>query len=251
MKNALIFSFVLFSISLLAQQTEGTIFYTQSIKLDIELPEGQEHLRDMIPSTSDQSKVLHFTPVMSMYKDVDGSSDVTEINEESEGTEMQVKIVSGSADNRLLKNLDNKNFVNSRDFLGKKFLIKGDLVASKWKITGEQKKILDFVCQKAVLTEDTTVTEAWFTTQIPVANGPDLYGNLPGMILMMSMEEGKKTITATEVKFEKVNSAFFEKPTKGKKVSKEEFKQIQEEKIKEMGGGNGRTVIRMEIDDRG
>ena len=124
-------------------------------------------------------------------------------------------------------------------------------VLSRFKSAKEQKQILDFVCQKAIYTKDTMVVEAWFTPQIPIANGPDLHGQLPGMILMVSMENGKRTITATEVKFEKIDSILLEKPTKGKKISQAEFKKIQEEKMKEMGGGNGRTVIRIEIDDRG
>lgn len=251
MKYSLLFSFIFLTTYLFGQSTEGIIFYTESVKLDIELPEGQEHLRKMIPSTSDQTKALYFTPNLSMYKDVEGSDGVTEINQESEGTQMQVKIVSGSADNRLLKDLANKNFVNSRDFLGKRFLIKGDLAETKWKITGEQKQILGYVCQKATNTKDSTVVEAWFTPQIPISNGPDLHGALPGMILMVSLENGRRTITATEVKFEKIDTALLEKPTKGKKVSLKEFQKIQKEKMKEMGSKNGRTVIRMEVDDRG
>lgn len=251
MKNVFIFFAFLLNFNLIAQETEGTIYYTQSIKLDIELPKGQEHLRDLIPSSSDQTKALYFTADKSMYKDIGGSSGVTEINEESDGTEMQVKIVSGSADNRLLKNMADNKMVNQRDFLGKKFLIKGKLPEMTWKITGEQKKVLDFVCQKAVYTKDTMTTIAWFTSQIPLSNGPDVYGQLPGMILELSMEEGKRTITATEVKFGAIDKTVLETPTKGKKVSSEEFKKIQKEKMKEMGSSNGRTVIRMEVDDRG
>jgi len=251
MKNVFfLFAFFL-NLNLSAQQTEGTIFYTQSIKLDIELPEGQEHLRDMIPSSSDQTKALYFTAEKSMYKDVDGSDGVTEINQESEGAQMQVKIVAGSADNRLLKDIANNKMVDQRDFLGKKFLIKGDIPEMTWKITGEQKKILDFVCQKAVYTKDTMTTIAWFTPQIPLSNGPDTYGKLPGMILEMNMEDGRRTISATKVELGVIDKAVLETPSKGKKVTREEFKKIQEEKMKEMGSGNGRTVIRMEVDDRG
>lgn len=251
MKNVFILFAFLLSLNLNAQQTEGTIYYTQSIKLDIELPEGQEHLRDLIPSSSDQNKVLYFTSDKSMYKDGEGANGVTEINQESEGNEMQVKIVNGSADNRLLKDLAENKMVDQRDFLGKKFLIKGELAELKWKITGEQKKVLDFVCQKAQFTKDSVTTIAWFTPQIPLANGPDVYGQLPGMILEMSMEEGKRTITATKVEFGEINQEVLAVPSKGKKVSREEFKQIQEEKMKEMGSSNGRTVIRMEIEERG
>jgi len=149
MKNLLILFAFLLSLNLTAQQTEGTIYYTQSIKLE-------EHLRDLIPSSSDQNKVLYFTADKSMYKDGEGANGVTEINEESDGTEMQVKIVNGSADNRLLKDLAENRMVDQRDFLGKKFLIKGALSELKWKITGEQKKVLDFVCQKAQFTKEIT-----------------------------------------------------------------------------------------------
>jgi len=65
------------------------------------------------------------------------------------------------------------------------------------------------------------------------------------------MEKGKRTITATKVEFGEIDKAILVTPAKGKKVTREAFKQIQEEKMKEMGSGNGRTVIRMEIDDRG
>ncbi len=251
MKNVFFLFAFLLSLNLIAQQTEGTIYYTQSIKLDIELPEGQEHLRDLIPSSSDQTKALYFTADKSMYKDVGDSGGLTEINQESDGTEMQVKIVSGSADNRLLKDLANNKMVDQRDFLGKNFLIKGAIPEMTWKITGEQKKVLDFVCQKAVQTKDSMTTIAWFTPQIPLSNGPDVYGQLPGMILELIMEDGKRTITATEVNFEPIDKTILETPTKGKKVSREAFKKIQEEKMKEMGSSNGRTVIRMEVDDRG
>lgn len=251
MKNVIFLFACLFSLNLVAQQTEGTIYYTQSIKLDIELPKGQEHLRDMIPSSSDQPKVLYFTADKSMYKDGDGSNGVTEINEESDGMEMQVKIVAGSADNRLLKDLSNDKMVDQRDFLGKKFLINGNILDMEWKITGEQKKILDFVCQKATYTKDTVTTIAWFTPQIPISNGPDVYGQLPGMILELNMEEGRRTIIADKVDLGKIDQEVLATPNKGKKVNREEFNKIQEEKMKEMGSSNGRTVIRMEVDDRG
>ncbi len=239
------------AINLFAQQTEGTIYFTESVKLDIDLPEGQEHLRAMIPATSDKTKALYFTSTQSMYKDIDGADGNTEINHESEGTEMQINIVSSSADNKLLKDFESNELIDQRDFLGKKFLINGEIEPIEWKITGQQKNILDFVCQEATCSKDDKVVTAWFTPTIPVSNGPDSFGQLPGMILAVSMDEGKRTITATKVDFEPIDKEILTKPKKGKKISKEAFQKIQEEKLKEMGGESGTTVIRMEIDDRG
>lgn len=251
MKNLIFYLFLFATINCFAQQTEGTIYYTESIKLDIELPEGQEHLKAMIPTSSDQTKALYFTPSKSMYKDLDGNDGNTEINHESEGTEMQINIVSGSSDNKLLKDFDTKEMIDQRDFLGKKFLITGEIAEMDWKITGQQKKILDFVCQEATTSNEEEIITAWFAPQIPLSNGPDAYGQLPGMILEVSMEDGKRTIVATKIEFGTVAEELLVTPKKGKKITREGFQKVQEEKLKEMGGGTSRTVIRMEVDDRG
>jgi len=239
------------TLNLLAQQTEGTVYYTESIKLDIDLAEGQEHLRDLIPSSNDQTKALYFTPTKSMYKDISANDGNTEINHESEGSETQIKIVSGSSDNQLLKDFDAKKMIDQRDFLGKKFLITSEILEMDWKITGNQKKVLDFVCQEATTIQEDKEIIVWFAPQIPLSNGPDAYGQLPGMILEVSSEEGKRTITATKIEFGPINKEILIAPKKGKKVSREDFRAIQKEKIKEMGGQEGRTVIRMEFDERG
>lgn len=247
-----IFCFSLFAtLNLFAQQTEGTVYYTESVKFEIELPDDQEHLRAMLPSSSDQTKALYFTSNRSMYMDIDGSDGNTEINHASGDSEMQINIVSSSSDNRLLKDFESKEMTDQRDFLGKKFLINREIGGIEWKITGQQKKILDYVCQEATTTKDDKIISAWFAPQIALPNGPDVFGNLPGMILSVSMEEGKRTITATKVEFGPVDKELLVKPKKGKKITKEAFRKIQEEKIKEMGGESGKTVIRMEFDDRG
>lgn len=249
MKNLLLLICLLINLSLIAQNKEGTIFYTETVKFEIELPPGQEHLKDMIPSSQSISKALYFTADQSMYKDVGESDEVLEEKHQQHGEQqVMVKVLSASSDNRLLKDFTTKKVIDQRDFMGKKFLINGELEAMTWKITGEQKKILDFVCQKAVMTEGEKTTIAWFTLQIPVSNGPDKYGQLPGMILGLELEEGKRTYMATKVEFGTVAPELLEKPKKGKKVTTEAFQKIKEEKIKEMGGGgNGTTTVRMEI----
>lgn len=247
MRTFLFFLSLIWTVNLIAQNTEGTIFYTETIKFEIDLGEGQEHLKDLIPNSNSQSKALFFTAEKSLYKDLDSEDDKTEYNNGSEDNEVQIQVISASADNRLFKDLTNKKVVDQRDFMGKKFLIKGTMEEAAWKMTGEQKKILDYVCQKAVLQDTSQNLIAWFTPQIPVANGPDKHGQLPGMILEVSIDDGERTITASQIVMEKLAEDIFEIPTKGKKVSIEEFKKIQEEKMKEMGGGTGRTVIQVEM----
>ena len=93
---------------------------------------------------------------------------------------------------------------------------------------------------KAVTGPDTLQTIAWFTPQIPAPLGPATYGQLPGLIL--ELERDNITITATEVLPEIDQPELMKAPTKGKKVTEEEFDRIQEEKLKEMDLQNGRRI---------
>ena len=246
MKKSFLLFTLLISINLMAQNTEGTIYFTETIRFNVELPAGQEHLKDLIPSSQSQTKALYFTADKSLYKDLDATDGATEINQGTENESIQIKVESGSSENKLLKDFSNNKMIDQREFLGKKFLIDGLIEKADWKITGEQKKLLDFVCQKAVLADTSQNIVAWFTTQIPLPNGPDKFGQLPGMIL--ELEDGDLSIVATKVELGPIESDLLETPKKGKKVNQKEFQKIQEEKLKEMGGdGSGQTVIRMEV----
>ena len=66
-------------------------------------------------------------------------------------------------------NKANDEYVQSQDLMGKAFLIVDKPKKYKWKITGEQKSILDYPCQRAVLNDTTQNVVAWFTSKIPVS----------------------------------------------------------------------------------
>ncbi|MEM6320499.1 MAG: GLPGLI family protein [Bacteroidota bacterium] len=235
------------------QTTEGTIRYLESIKIEVELPEGHEHLKDLIPTSNDREKVLHFTPTESMYQDENKADDTQDIAQNTGDMNVQVKVVSGSSEDKLYKNETTNQWIDQRDFMGKLFLIKGAVEPYQWKITQEQQSILGYQCQKAVYRQADAEIIAWFTPQIPVPNGPDRYGQLPGMILAVSAGAGKQTITATHIDLATIDRNVLTPPKKGKKVTRSEFQKIQEKKLAEMGANEGgtTTVIRMDVDDRG
>jgi len=123
----------------------------------------------------------------------------------------------------------------------------------KWKMTGEQKSILDYPCMKATYEKDSTTVVAWFTPQIPVSAGPSRYTGLPGMILEMEFNDGERKVVATEVELKALEKDIIVAPKKGKKVTQEEYEKIQEEKMKELeqefggsssGSGGTRIIIR-------
>ncbi len=96
--------------------------------------------------------------------------------------------------------------------------------------------------------EDKTV-HAWFTPEIPVSVGPGQYNNLPGLILVLEINDGDHVLRATEVLLKPVSKSLLQRPEKGKKVTHEEFRAIVDEKLKEMGvesggeGGSHATVV--------
>lgn len=55
----------------------------------------------------------------------------------------------------------------------------------KWKILPETMKIADYHCQKATISYGGREWIAWFTTDIPLLDGPYIFRGLPGLILLL------------------------------------------------------------------
>jgi GLPGLI family protein len=119
------------------------------------------------------------------------------------------------------------------------FLVEGNLSASDWKITGNSRIVLGYNCQEAILKDTTNVTKAWFTGSIPVSAGPAGFYGLPGLILQVDINEGKRLITAASFDPSIEVTDFLIKPKEGKKVTQEEYRKIVDDKMKEMGHEQG------------
>jgi GLPGLI family protein len=68
------------------------------------------------------------------------------------------------------------------------------------------------------------------------------------MILELDIDEGKRTLVAEKITLAPNEKGAITKPKKGKKVSREEYEKIVEEKTKEMEeqmGGNGSFQIKI------
>jgi len=248
MKKLLPILFLVFPFFINAQN-EGMIKYEEVIQLNIELPEGMdEKMKAHFPSEQKMEQMLYFTENETMYKSYDASEEDETVHEAGgEDSGVQIKMVIAGADNQYYRNLKSEEEVQLEDFMGKKFLIKGKYDAPKWKMTGKQKQVGKYICQQAVSGDGENKTEAWFTPQIPVSIGPSGYGGLPGAILEVVTRNGDFTISAVDIKFEGVPANIIVVPTKGKKVTQEEFEKIRDEKLKEMGAGGNGTSTKIEI----
>ncbi len=248
MKTLLSITTLLFISTIGFSQNHGAIKYTENIKLDFDLPDGVE-LSEMMGNSITTNKELFFHDNVSVYKDAKNNEN-SDLEMSNDDGSFQIKIKRDDTENIYYTNLKEKLSLQQTGFMGKEFLIHNTLERPKWKITGDRIKYLGYVCQKATMTEkgrekdeagqykDREVV-AWFTTDIPFSIGPDNYNQLPGAILMISVDEGKTEIKAIEVSLSMPDKTNMTKPDKGQKVTPEEYAKIVEEKTKEMEKMNG------------
>ena len=81
----------------------------------------------------------------------------------------------------------------------KKFLYVEKLHDFKWKLTPNTKKILGFKCNAATTEFRGRTYTAYYTTEIPISNGPWKFGGLPGLILEVSSDDGRYMYSAVKI----------------------------------------------------
>ena len=82
----------------------------------------------------------------------------------------------------------------------------------EWSITEQHAEHLGYHVTRAVGEVGGESAEAWFAPDIPVSAGSSLYGGLPGMILVLSLKQGRTTYSATEVALEGVEDGLIQVP---------------------------------------
>lgn len=249
MKLQLLVIILALPLIIFSQSDQGKIIYDETVKMNIELPEEfKDQLVGIIPDVRTTKKVLLFNTNESIYKDYEGQDENTVVETGSEESGIHMKMIIEKADNQLYKNFSDELIYEKQDFFGRDFLIMEDFEALQWKLISEQKEILGYSCQKAIHEKDEMIAEAWYTPQIPLSNGPMHFGQLPGMILELSIDGGETLLVATDILLGQIEDTNIEKPKKGKKVSREEFDEIVKQKTKEMeeeyGSGGNQVIIK-------
>ena len=237
MKLIYLLLFVLFCGYASAQQ-EGVIVFEEKMDLHKRLPPEREQYKDMIPQFRSVNFELHYTAEETMYV---VSKEQAEPEGEHQGRRMRFRGM-GAQNRQVYKNIPDNQMVDSRDFMDKKFLIKGALDELQWKVTGNQAQILNYICMEATWQDTANSYVAWFTPQIPVASGPAEFAGLPGMIMRLDINDGERLISAKSVTEQEVDPEMVKEPKKGKEVTSEEYRAIVREKMEEMraeGGGPG------------
>jgi GLPGLI family protein len=119
------------------------------------------------------------------------------------------------------------------EFMTRLFIVESEMEAVAWKMTGEMKKVMNYVCMGAELKEGEDTITAWFSSEIPVSVGPDQYGGLPGLILGIE-KNGVVVSLATSLSLKGMKKGTIQKPKDGKKMSLEAFNEMVAEKREEV-----------------
>ena len=210
----------------------GSVIYEQVMQLDIQLEGDAAQFAHALPKEQKSEKILHFSEEAALYENFK-TENVEEAMEMEGGGSVMIKMAQ--PENKVFTDLDKGEQTEQKEFMSRLFLIESELKKGEWKLTGGQKMILEYPCQEATTNEEDQEIHVWFAPGIAVHAGPGKFGNLPGLVLAVDVNEGEFVINATSIELKELDKAVLTKPGKGKKVTEEEFHAIVEEKMKEMG----------------
>lgn len=245
-----------------AQQREGKVIYTRTMQMQIHINDDDE-MQKVMPRTRTDKFELVFGNNQSIWRHLDDDDNTDEIS----GNGMQIRMMAPGQNEIVFHDFNTSKRVEQTEIMDRKFIVTDSIHKLNWKITGETQNILGHLCQRATSSRtgkrtqmnidngkmekkeinDTTNMIAWFTTEIPVPAGPEVQGQLPGLILALEMNDGRMSYKALEIS-PKADVSLIKEPVKGKKVTPSEFLIERDKMMTEMQKNNqgGNRVIRIQ-----
>lgn len=249
-----------------AQQKEGKIIYERTVEMQIRLEGMPEEMQRQVPRTRTEKIEVLFANNQSIRRVLppEETDEQAFNNTVGEGRSFQFRMIT-PADDITFTDLAKGAVTEQRDLGTKKYLITDSIRKLNWKLTGETRTILGYTCQQAIAQRtgtrmqtsmmngqvkreevaDTSNITAWFTLAVPVPAGPEMQGQLPGLILAIDINNGRTVYKAVELT-PKADLAAIKEPKTGKKISQKEFNDERMKMFQEMQRNNGgRGTIRI------
>lgn len=124
------------------------------------------------------------------------------------------------------RDFENQTVLESQILNGKTYIVENETYHFPWKIKTEIKEVAGYMCMPATYYDSAANYEVkvWFTTEIPVAVGPEEFMGLPGAILEVDIDDGVYMITATSVTLKDGQEMpKLPKRIRGKRYSREQY----------------------------
>lgn len=248
----------------MAQLKEGKVVYERTMQFQMRLQGVDPAIANNLPRSRTDRFELSFAPGKQLWEALPN------MDEGDGGEGGGMRMMRFGADEVIYTNLETGISVSKQELAAKNFIVTDTVRKLSWKLLDEQKEILGMKARKASATRvgtrfnmtmengemkrtqvaDTTVINAWFTTEIPVAAGPEFGGQLPGLILELEMNKGRIVYKATEMD-KKVSVANIKEPKGGKAITAADFATERNKMFEEMrrngpmrgGPGGGRQIV--------
>lgn len=249
----------------IAQAKEGTVIYERKINMHRTITD--EQMRAMIPEFRTSKHMLLFSDSVSLYKAVPEDEAPDPFAGGGGGVRMVLRSPGDAGE--LYKNLSQAKSIQASEIGGRNFLITDSIKIQPWKLGTETKTILGHLCHKATRmisipvgrirtvtmgggntsSTDTTMQSAkpreaeavaWYADDLVSPTGPENYGQLPGVILQLDIDNGQTVYTATEIK-KNADPKELKEPKKGKVVTRAEYMKMMNDMMNNQLQGGGRS----------
>ena len=247
------------TISGFSQDFQGKAYYMSKVNVNMDwmknlTPDRKAYLKGRMKTATEKNYTLEFDSNSSYFQE----EERLDPNGQSGGFNW-MQFVSGPETGTIYRDIQSNTFTNKKELFGKIFLVKDTIPEIKWVMTGETKKIGIYNAYKATSTKEVeervmsfsnrsreteslsnpeekkmrkVVMTAWFTPEIPVSTGPQMFGGLPGLILEINAD--RLVMLCTKVVLNPKEKLKIKKPSKGKEVTSLEFEKIAKDKAEEM-----------------
>lgn len=231
-RRLIIYALLFFSANMVAQQQimsgeiqyEFTITTNDSISNEVfkknKVSDQAKKMLKTLYSKNKASYLLRFHKNASIFKAVESLS--TEENKMN-----YAKIMGGNGIFYTDKNAD--KILDQKEAYGELFLV--SMPKPQWSLTQETKTIGKYLCYKATTEQEAETRDgkivkkitAWYTPEIPINYGPKNFYGLPGLILELEIMGKEMLFRATNINLSPTKEIKIKKPTRGKKLSLQEF----------------------------
>lgn len=220
-------------VSAKAQYTlSGKIEFERKVNIYAQMAEMEdnpwfEKVKSQIPKFMNSYFDLQFDTARSIYKP----------GRKVDGNDM-VKMFGGgpATENIVMTDFSAHKVHASKTIFEQKFLVEDSMRVLEWVVKDEIRTIANFKCFKAVgRICDSVYVVAFYTEDIPVAGGPEMFGGLPGMIMELAIPRLHTTWVATKVELEAPKNEDFTVSEKGKKVTEKALYETLAESFKAWG----------------
>jgi len=235
MKKIFLFANIILCMAVAAKAqytTMGKIEYERKVNVLAQMAEMDnnewfDRIKSQIPKFSSSFFDLIFDTSMSVYKP----------GKEVEANSMMKMFGGGPAtENVVLTDFNTKTVKAVKTVFEQKFLVQDTMRKIEWQEKDEIRTIAGFKCHKAVSKIcDSVYVVAFYTDDILVSGGPEMFGGLPGMILELAIPRLHTTWTADKVELLHPQPTDFVVPDKGKKVTEASLYETVQSSFKDWG----------------